>query len=245
MLAVAVLVALVAGVLLLLFLSRYRDSVSDTSPVTVLVAKSLIEKGSSGDVVVSSGMFEPSRITESEEAKGAITDPAALRHQYAVADVFPGEQLTDAKFGPTSDSVANKVSGYERAISIPLDAAHGMIGDVQTGDHVDVLAGFNVDAGTGPARPMLRAVMQNALVLKAPSKSKGAGATGNDTQEVVIRAPDKQAWKFAFSSEYGKVWIVLRSKVGAQQSQPSVVTLESVLLGSKPINVKGRFGASR
>src|SRR4051794_13209927 len=89
MLAVALLVALVAGVLLLMFLSRYRDSVNDTSPVTVLVAKSLIEKGSSGDVVVSSGMFEASRITQSEEAKGAITDPAVLRHQYAVADVFP------------------------------------------------------------------------------------------------------------------------------------------------------------
>jgi Flp pilus assembly protein CpaB len=245
MLVVSLLVALLAGGFLLLFLSQYRDSVNDTTPVTVLVAKSLIEKGSSGDVVIDNGMFETSRITESEKADGAITNPADLRHQSAVADIFPGEQLTEAKFGPVGDSAANKVSGYDRAISIPLDSAHGMIGEVQTGDHVDLLAGFNVDNGSGPARPMLRAVMQNALVLKAPAKAKGAGVTGNDTQEVVLRAPDKEAWKFAFSSEYGKVWIVLRSKVGARASRPSLVTLESVLLGTKPIAVKGRFGASR
>ena len=49
-----------------------------------------------------------------------------------------------------------------------------MIGEIQTGDHVDVLAGFNVDAGTGPSRPMLRSVMQNALVLKAPVEGQGS-----------------------------------------------------------------------
>jgi Flp pilus assembly protein CpaB len=245
MLVVAGLVALLAGAFLLLFLSRYRDSVNDTSPVTVLVAKSLIEKGTSGDVVITNGMFETNRITKSEQKQGAISDPAALRHQVAAGDIFPGEQLTTAKFNGTTDSLANKVSGYERAISIPLDSAHGMIGDVQTGDHVDVLAGFNVDNGNGPTRPMLRPVMQNSLVLKAPTKAKGSGVTGNNTQEVVLRAPDQEAWKFAFSSEYGKVWIVLRAKVGAQQSRPSVVTLESVLFGTKPITVRGRLGGGR
>jgi Flp pilus assembly protein CpaB len=244
-LVVALVVALFAAGFLMLFLNRYRDSVNDTSPVTVLVAKSLIEKGSSGDVVITNGMYESKRITKLEEAKGAITEPADLRHQAAVADIFPGEQLTDEKFGPVSDSPANKLSGYDRAISLPLDSAHGMIGEIQTGDHVDVLAGFNVDAGSGPSRPMLRAVMQNALVLKAPSKARGAGVTGNDTQEVVLRAPDRQSWKFAFSSEYGKVWLVLRSKIGAQQTRSSVVTLESVLLGTKPIFARGRFGGAR
>ena len=99
-LVVALVVALFAAGFLMLFLNRYRDSVNDTSPVTVLVAKSLIEKGSSGDVVITNGMYESKRITKLEEAKGAVTDPADLRHQAAVADIFPGEQLTDEKFGP-------------------------------------------------------------------------------------------------------------------------------------------------
>jgi Flp pilus assembly protein CpaB len=166
----------------------------------------------------------------------------------ASADVFPGEQLTEEKFAPTTNSPANKLSGEERAISLPLDSAHGMIGDIHAGDRVDVLAGFNVDPGTGPTRPMLRAVMQNALVLKAPSKAKGSGLSGNETQTVMLRAPDKDSWKFAFSSEFGKVWIVLRPKAGAEQTRPSVVTLETVLLGTKPIDFKRairRFGGGR
>jgi Flp pilus assembly protein CpaB len=247
-LVVALVVALIAGGFLLLFLNNYRDSVNDTTPVTVLVAKSLIEKGSAGDVVITNGMYDTKRITKSEESDGAITQPEDLRNQVATADVFPGEQLTDEKFAPTTNSPANKLSGDERAISLPLDSAHGLIGDIHAGDRVDVLAGFNVDVGSGPTRPMLRAVMQNALVLKAPANADDGGVTGNETQKVLLRAPDRQSWKFAFSSEFGKVWLVLRPKAGAEQAKPSVVTLETVLLGTKPIDFKGairRFGGGR
>jgi Flp pilus assembly protein CpaB len=239
MLTIAVLVAVLAGAFLLLFLSRYRDSVNNTSPVTVLVAKSLIEKGTSGDVVITSGMFETSRITTSEAKHGAIEDPSKLRGQIAASDVYPGEQLTAAEFTGTSSSLANEITGLQRAISIPLDGAHGMIGEVKAGDHVDVLAGFNKEnGGAGSGQPILRAIMQNATVLRAPSSAKGGGVGSTKTQNVVLKAPDKNAWKFAFASEYGKVWIVLRSKAGAEQSAPSLVTLQTVLFGSKPIRVK-------
>jgi Flp pilus assembly protein CpaB len=238
MLTIAVLVAVLAGAFLLLFLSRYRDSVNDTSPVTVLVAKSLIEKGTSGDVVITSGMFETSRITQSEAKHGAIEEPSKLRGQIAASDVYPGEQLTAAEFTNTSNSLANEITGLQRAISIPLDGAHGMIGEVKAGDHVDVLAGFNKENAGAGGQPILRAIMQNATVLRAPSSAKGGGVGSTKAQNVVLKAPDKNAWKFAFASEYGKVWIVLRSKAGAEQSAPSLVTLQTVLFGSKPIRVK-------
>jgi Flp pilus assembly protein CpaB len=238
MLTIAVLVAVLAGAFLLLFLSRYRDSVNDTSPVTVLVAKSLIEKGTAGDVVITSGMFETSRITKSEAKGGAIEDPSKLRGQIAASDVYPGEQLTAGEFTATKDSLANEITGLQRAITIPLDGAHGMIGTVKAGDHVDVLAGFNKENGAGSGQPVLRAIMQNATVLRTPASTKGSGVGTNKTQNVVLKAPDKNAWKFAFASEYGKVWIVLRSKAGAEQSAPSLMTLQSVLFGSKPIRVK-------
>jgi Flp pilus assembly protein CpaB len=239
MLAIAATVAFLAGAFLLLYLSQYRDSVNDTSPVTVLVAKSLIEKGTSGDIVITSGMFETNRITQSEAKNGAIEDPSKLRGRIAATDVYPGEQLTAKEFTDTTDSLTNDVTGVDRAISIPLDSAHGMIGDVKAGDHVDVLAGFNKDnGGAGTGQPLLRAIMQNATVLRAPASAKGSGIGTNRTQNVVLKVPDKKAWQFAFASEYGKVWIVLRSKAGAEQSKPTLVSLQTVLLGSKPIRVK-------
>src|SRR5438552_7106074 len=149
---VAALVALLAGAMVLLFLSQYRRSVTNSSPTSVLVAKSLIEKGSSGDVVLSKGMYETATIKKSEVKTGAISDPGVLKSEVAVKDVYPNQQLTTQDFAKTTDAVVNKITSRERAMTIPLDSAHGMIGDVTAGDHVDVLGGFNVEP-EGASRP--------------------------------------------------------------------------------------------
>jgi Flp pilus assembly protein CpaB len=238
MVGVAGAVAVMAGMMLLFFMSQYRQSVDSSSKtVTVLIAKSLIEKGTSGDVIADKGMFETSSLKQSERKTGAIVDPSNLRGQAAADDVFPGEQLTVADFKHADGGVINKISGRERAITLPLDSAHGMVGDVQTGDRVDVLAGFNSASGA-VQRPVLKAIMQNALVLRAPSSVKGGVNNANSTQNVVVRAPDDKTWDFAYASEFGKVWIVLRPQAGAENTGPSVVTLETLLTGVKPISLK-------
>jgi Flp pilus assembly protein CpaB len=244
MVAVAGAVAVMAGMMLLFFMSQYRQSVdSSTKTVTVLMAKSLIEKGTPGDVIADKGMFETSSVKQSERKAGAIVDPSNLRGQAAADDVFPGEQLTAADFKQADGGIINKLSGRERAITLPLDSAHGMIGDVQAGDRVDVLAGFNSTSGA-VQRPVLKAIMQNALVLKAPTSVKG-GVNSNSTQNVVVRAPDEKSWNFAYASEFGKVWIVLRPQAGAEDTRPGVVTLETLLVGTKPIRVKKLLGKGR
>ena len=121
-------------------------------------------------------------------------------------------------------------------ISLPLDAAHGLIGGVQTGDHVDVFAGFNVTNGSGGnTRPMLRLIAQNVSVVNvgAPSGSLG----NNATTLVSLKAQPRQAAEFAFTSDNGKLWLVVRPPNGARPSKPGIVTIESVLLGVPPLNL--------
>ena len=73
--------------------------------------------------------------------------------------------------------------------------------------------------------------MQNALVLKAPSKARGAGVTA--TQKVVLRAPDRQSGSCVL---VGVRQGLARSPVeDRRRDAPSLVTLESVLLGTKPV----------
>jgi Flp pilus assembly protein CpaB len=248
MAGVAVLVALLAGAVLLAFMSNYKQSVDGSSKAhTVLVAKQLIEKGSPGDVIVTKALFETTTAKGSARKDGAFTDPAGLRGKQAKADIYPGEQLVASDFTTASNSLVNRIANRERAVSIPLDSAHGMIGDVRPGDHVDVLAGFNVQPdGAARPRPVLKAIMQNALVLEAPDKAPHGGLNGpNSTQNVVLRAPDQDSWNFAFSSEFGKVWIVLRPKIGAEQTRPSLVTLERLLFGLKPITIERLLKGAR
>lgn len=237
MVVVAGLVAVLAGAMLLFFLSQYRDRVADSdNTVRVLVAKGLIEKGSAGDVIAGKELFQTASIKQGQRNDGAITDPASLKNKVAATDIYPGQQLTKGEFTGSTNALVNKISDFDRAISIPLDSAHGMIGDVHAGDHVDVLAGFNTEAGLSQNRPVLKAIMQNALVLKAPDGPKGT-AGANSTQNVVVRAPDEKSWDIAFSAEFGKVWVVLRPKAAAEQTKPSIVTLDKVLLGIRPIEV--------
>jgi Flp pilus assembly protein CpaB len=228
------LVTVVAAAFLLLFLSQYRARITDSSEVNVMVASGLIEKGSSGDVIVSKSLFQVDKVRKSDLVAGAVTDPAKLRGQVATDDVYPGEQITMSDFATGSDTMGAKISGDERAVSIPMDSAHGMVGDIKVGDHVDVAAGFNEQRGIR-GRPVLRIILQDALVLKAPSKAATGSSSLNKTQNVVVRASDRKAAQIAFAADNGKVWLMLRPKAGAEQNPPSLVTLERLLVGSRPI----------
>lgn len=244
--AVGALAAALAAAVFVVYLHRYRASLNEASqPMTVLVAKGLIERGTSGTVIASEDLFQVTSTPKGELKEGAITDPDLLRGHVATSDIFPGAQLTAAQFSAgATDTVSARVVEYERGIAVPVDEAHGMIGKVQTGDHVDVIAGFIIDGDDGKQHPVTRLLVQNVLVLDAPAESKAGFATGANKQSVILRMTDEEAAQTAFASEYGKVWIVVRPRSGSEQSLPSVVTLDRLLAGLKPIPV-GRYEGSR
>jgi Flp pilus assembly protein CpaB len=234
--------ALLAAFVLLLYLNQYRSSVTaDSEPVTVLVARTLIEKGVPGDVVGLRKLFQPDEAPRSQVKDGAITDPSTLRGRVAVEDIYPGQQLTVADFAGTTDAIGAKLAGKHRAIAVPVDSARGMVGRVEPGDRVDVLAGFNVLGNTagGQGRPVVKVMMQNALVLEAPAQTAAGIAAANQTANVVLRVNRDQATEIAWAVDNGKVWLVLRPRAGSPATRPGIATAESVLTGVKPITVYG------
>jgi Flp pilus assembly protein CpaB len=243
-LGLAVLAGLLAIGALLTFMSGYKRNLDKgAQPVTVLVAKGALPKGSSGDLVAKKGLFQATGFKRDQVKDGAITDPASLRGLVAVRGIVPGQQLTTADFARPSDPVLSKLGDDQRAVSVPLDTAHGMLGDVQPGDHVDVYAGFQVQPdGAGRPRPVLRVLLQDVEVLKAPAanqKSQGLAGGAMQTQNIVLRVREQDAPGLAFSSDNGKVWIVLRPQAGAQSAKPTLINLERLLLGMDPLPVDG------
>ena len=77
---------------------------------------------------------------ESQLREGAISDPSSLQGTVATREVFEGAQLTSADFAPAGDSLAAELVDRQRVVSIPLDAAHGMVGQIEAGNRVDVYA---------------------------------------------------------------------------------------------------------
>ena len=102
--------AVLAGILLLVYLNQYRNSVSgDNAPTSVIVAKALIPAGTSGTIIGAKPLYQPTTLPKKEVKVGAIADPAYINGRVAVADILPGQQMTTADFTvPTTD-----VGGHE------------------------------------------------------------------------------------------------------------------------------------
>jgi pilus assembly protein CpaB len=243
--AVAAGAALLAGISIAVYLNRYRHSVSSQgAPVTVLVAKRAIAKGTSGDVVASQGMFTTATLRESQLREGAFSDPAAIRGRVAVRDVYKGQQLAAADFVSGAASLSTSLTGTQRIVTIPLDTAHGLINHLQPGDRVDVYAGFNVtpigQVTSSQSIPIVSRLMTNILVVDVTGSAKSAvGQQGNTN--VSLRMTDAQSQKVAFASDNGKIWLTLRPAAGSRSTTSGLVTINSDLLGLQPLPVPKRW----
>jgi Flp pilus assembly protein CpaB len=220
--------ALLAAIILIVYLKNYRSNInSANATVSVLVAKNLIQKGSPGNLVATNRQYQVSAISQKELLVGAISDPGALRGLVATHDIYPGEQLTATDFAPLAPgSLQTDLSGNQRAIAVPIDAAHGMTGQIGAGDHVDVFVGVN-QAGAGGARPVIKLIIADALVLRTPTTGAPAGT-------VVLRGSGRQTAALAFAADNGKLWLVLRPATGARPESPGLMDTSS-LLALKPV----------
>jgi Flp pilus assembly protein CpaB len=244
----ALLIALLAGASILVYLNSYRESLrTQGALVTVLVARETIHKGTAGSVVAAKNLYTATTIRESQLLEGAMSDPATLRDKVATREIFPGAQLTAVDFGAAGDSLAAQLTERQRIVSLPFDAAHGLIGAIEPGNRVDVYAGFNVTPvranGTpiegAQARPILRRILSDVPVLAVGEKAQG-GMTN-----VSLRVNDLKGAQAAFGSEYGKLWLALRPSAGAKASKPDIVTIETLLLGVPPVQMLKSLGGRR
>ena len=224
-LTLAICAAALAALLLILYLRSYRNSVrADAQPALVLVAKTLIPKGAAGTLVAQKGLYQVARIPKDQLKDGAIADPAAIRGRVASADVYPGQQFTVADFiTPISNAIPAQITGTERAIAISLDSAHGLIGPLSAGDHVDAY----VSLGGGGQAPVLRFLASDILVLSAPTQGSGGSGSGN----IVLRVPAGRAPDFALANDAGKIWLTLRPQTNASKTPPDDSSVPALLAG--------------
>jgi Flp pilus assembly protein CpaB len=227
--AAAVAAALLATILLIVYLHSYRSSVnSGKRPERVLVAKALIPQGTSGSLIAKQGLYQVTTVQKDQLKALALSDPAALTGSIAAHDIFPGQQMTQADFAPQAEtSIPYQITGAQRAIAIPVDSAHGLIGQVTNGNFVDVYvgvsgAGGSASAGSGGA--VVTLLLADVLVLSAP------GAAGPNA---ILRVTSSQAARFAFAADNARIWLVLRPQVGAKRTLPTTATLATLLAGGK------------
>jgi Flp pilus assembly protein CpaB len=233
------LAALLAGILIVAYVHKYRSSVnSEGAPVTVLIAKQAIPKGTAGAVIATTGLYSATTIRQSQLLNGAYSDASSLRDRVATRDIYRGSQLTAADFAPATTDVAASLTKHQRVITVSFDSVHGNLANLQAGDHVDIYAIFSLitvnkdgsPANGGVAHTALRMIMENVDVASLKA--------GN----INFKVSDVQATKLAFAADNGKLWLALRPASGAKTAPPSLVTAETLMLGVKPQLVYNSLG---
>ena len=218
--------AVAAGVIVLVALNHYKQSVSlANKPETVLVATGTIQKGTSGDLIAQEQLYKPLSILSKNVAAGAFTNAAVLQGEVATQVILPGQQLTAADFTVSTGSLAGQLTRTQRAVSIALDPEHGLVGELAPGDRVDV---YGALTPPGNGVPVVKLLISNALVLKTPAAS--GGLTGGTAGTVVVAVGENQVGPLTYTAENGKVWLALRPGAAATASS-GLTTFNSIVFG--------------
>jgi Flp pilus assembly protein CpaB len=232
--AIALVTALVAAGILVFALHRYRQSIESSSkPATVLVANRFIAKGTAGAAIGVGEYVSTAKILDKQVTPGALANTAALHGEVAATDIYRGQQLTATDF-VSGGLFYSKLPPNQRAVSIPVDTAHGLVGDIQNGDRVDVYVSF---AEKAPLPAFVRLVAAGVVVLDAGQLSNQGALTQSKETNVVLEVGIHQAAELAFAADNGKIWLILRPANGTSPSAETVDELS--LLNGNPAGVQG------
>jgi Flp pilus assembly protein CpaB len=193
---VAVGAAVLAGIILIVYIRNYRHSVANGQQVSVLVARNLIPKGTPGSLVGTKHLYEISSVAKSDVLPGAYTDPSALTTGVAAANIYPGQQLNTTDFVAATNTLDTQIRGTQRALTLPIDSTRTLGDQLVSGDKVDIYISLNGD---------VRQILESVPVLVAPS-----GGT------ITVQVNSKTAALLALAVDTGKIWFTLRPAVGAR-----------------------------
>src|SRR6476619_3788029 len=206
-----------AAILLVVYLDRYRARVGGrNAPTPVLVANRLIPVGTPGVIAATNSMYTATTLPRKEVEVGAVADPSYLAGRAAAVEIFPGQQITSTDFAASDTaSVDSQITGTQRGISISIDGVHGSLSQVQVGDSVDV---YTSVGGT------VKLFAPNVKVLTIPALPGPSGGSN-----LVLRIETAEASKWAYAADNTQLIFVLRPVVGAKPTKPSQANAATVL----------------
>ena len=206
-----------AAILLVVYLDRYRDRVSgENAPTPVLVAKRLIPAGTPGNLVASEGMYAPTTLPAKDVEVGAIADPSYLAGRAASVEIFPGQQFTATDFAATDTAaVDSQITGTQRAFAMSIDAVHGVSSQVMPGDRVDVYTSVG---------GVVKLFRPNVEVLTTPAVPGPAGGSN-----LILQIDTAEAATWLYAADNSQLIFVLRPVVGAKPTKKSQATAASLL----------------
>ncbi len=227
LLVAAVVVALVGTALVFLYVrSADERAASRFETVEVLRATQRIEAGESIDDAAAAGKVALQPVVRDYLLSGYQTSLDSLSGQFATADIYPGEQLVDSKFGEQveAESALTIPSGMI-AMSVELTDPQRVSGFVNPGTKVTII--YTPDTHEF-SRMMLDEVQVIGVGSTTTTETTTTNAEGEQTTEVLPRtlmtlAVDKEeAEKVTFGQATGDLSFGLLTDQSTVKPGPGV-----------------------
>lgn len=199
--AVGAVFAIIAGLLLLGYLSRLAGGSADGPLIDVPVARADIETGA----LISGQMITTRRVASAYMVPGTVRRRGDIKGARALRFIGKGEPFTSsAVSGRNSEgTLASRIPADLRAYTLQLGRGSGAVG-LRAGDRVDVLA-------TGGDPPQTGTLLRERLVLSV-SGSDGSAAYDENPQaslSVTLLVSPREAEMLAQSECVGELAVSL------------------------------------
>jgi Flp pilus assembly protein CpaB len=219
--AAAIVLALAAGLGVYFYVSGADTRAQDkVRLVDAFVASGDIPKGMTADAALAEGVIEPARVLRGSVPPSAVTDSSTLRGKVAAATIQAKQFITEASFVSPAEggggSLASAIGSKDLvAVTISVDAARGVAGQIAPGDHVDILVVGDAGATT---------LLESVRVLAVGQETAASAGGGNGQPSAT--AASSGLITFELSPDDA------RAVVGANKSGTLYLTLRPLAAGA-------------
>ena len=225
--AAAVILAAVSGIGVYFYVSSADQRAErGVAVVEAFVAAQDIPKGTTGQAAVADGLITTAKVLRGSIPPGAVTDTSLLKGKVAAATIGARQFITASSFlAPAQGgggSLAAALGGQGLvAVTISVDAAHGVANSIAPGDHVDIAV-----VGEGGAQYLLQDVRVLAVGQETSASAQGSNGQPSNAAAssglITFQVTPADALRVETAAKAGAVYLSLRS-LAASGSGPTTV----------------------
>lgn len=231
----AVILGLITALLVGVYLKNQTPRQSNV-PVSVVVAAQAIP----ASTVIEADMVRQEQAPASEIPADAALEKQNVVGKIAIVGLTKDERILASQLQDKEIlGLAGRVPIGQRAVTVALDPIIGVAGFLKPGNHVDVLATFNLNQGT-----VTKTVLQDQVLLATGAQviSKAVDTSGRANQpdekvpNATLAVDPGDAEKLILAESKGKLRLTLRA-VGDVVRVPSRGVTSRYLIGYVPPDV--------
>jgi pilus assembly protein CpaB len=224
----ALIVAALSTTMVFVYVNGVNDRAqAKQSPVRVQVAKNLIQAGTRVQDAITAGDFATKTIEKADAVDKAIGELAAIKGLAAKSTIYPGDQITTAKFGTAESTGSVPVPPGKLGISVELSDPAQDAGFVTPGTNIAVFLTSTSSKNGGGTRVLLPKVEVLAVGDKTTVPSDVTSGTETDqvSKRILTLAVDQADYqRIVFARTNGLLSLALLGKDFAPDKDMAATT---------------------